>query len=151
MTRRSLLYVIVPMALAAVPVGAQEPAQQARPDSVAAAQDTTALILQAQAAGTASGARVGAGGWFAGGFASGLILGLVGTGVTWALASYSEVQLPVERQAMIANQTGGYRQVYEKSFSDRVRMKRKSAALKGGLVGTGIVLTLFLSSWASSP
>jgi hypothetical protein len=139
------------MTLAVASVGAQQPDQQARPDSLAAAPDTPALILQAQAAGTASGARIGAGGWFAGGFVSGLLLGLAGTGVTWALANYSEVQLPVEKQAFVGNETGTYRQLYEKSFSDRVRMKRKSAALKGGLVGTGIVLTLFLSSWASSP
>ena len=151
MTRHSLLYLVVAMSFVAAPVGAQQPAQQAKPDSVVAAQDTPALIVQAQADGTASGARTGANGWFAGGFVSGLFLGLVGTGVTWALASYSEVKLPPDRQLIIGNQPGTYRQVYEKSFSDKVRMKRKSAALKGGLVGTGIVLAVFLSSWASSP
>jgi hypothetical protein len=150
MTRRSLLNLIVPLALVAAPMGAQQPGQQAKPDSFAAAQDTPALIVQAQADGTTSGARIGAGGWFAGGFVSGLFLGLVGTGVTWALASYSEVKLPPDRQVIVGTQPGTYRHVYEKSFSDKVRMKRKSAALKGGLVGTGIVLAVFLSSWASS-
>ena len=146
MPRHSLLYAFTALALVVTPLSAQQPAQQAKPDSVAAGQDTPALIVQAQADGTTSGATVGTTGWVASGFVSGLVLGLVGTGITWALAGYSDPKLPRTKQLLIANEPVTYRLVYEKSFTDKVKTKRKSSALTGGLLGTGTLLILFIAS-----
>ena len=149
MMRRMLLYTVATLPLMAAPLHAQQPTQQAKPDSVAVALATPALIVQAQADGTKSGRIIGTGGWFAGGFVSGLLLGVIGTGITWALASSSDVQVPPDSRLLIINQPITYQQVYEKSFADKVKMKRKSSALRGGLVGTGIGLVLFIASVAS--
>lgn len=147
--RRMLLRTAAMLAVLAATLDAQQPTQQAKPDSASVAPDTPALIVQAQADGTTSGRTIGTGGWFAGGFVSGLFLGIIGTGITWALAGYSDVQVPPDRRLLLTNQPATYQQVYEKSFADKVKMKRKSSALRGGLVGTGIALTLFIASAAS--
>src|SRR5688500_10335752 len=94
MMRRMLLRTAAMLAVLAATLDAQQPTQQAKPDSASVAPDTPALIVQAQADGTTSGRTIGRGGWFAGGFVSGLFLGIIGPGITWALASYSDVQVP---------------------------------------------------------
>jgi hypothetical protein len=90
--------------------------------------------------------NVGTGGWFAGGFASGVILGIIGTGLTWALAANSHVELAPDKRLLISNQPVPYQQAYEMAYGDRVKSKRKTSALTGGLLGTATFLVIYLSA-----
>jgi hypothetical protein len=149
MLRHSFLSALTTLALLVPAVGAQEPAQQGRRDSVVVADQAAAaaaLFVQGQADGRKAGAAVGTGRWAIGGFASGFLVGLVGTGVSWALAGSSNVDLPPDNRLAVAGQPITYQQAYEKAFADKVRSNRKSAALTNGLLGTALFLTIFVSA-----
>lgn len=141
---------LVALVLIPARVAAQQPAQQAKPDSATVAAMTAAatLLAQAQAEGQMAAVGVGTGGWFGGGFASGLLLGLIGTGVSYALASSSNAELPPDRRLVITSQPLAYQQAYEKGFADKVRSKRRTSALTGGLLGTATILVIYLSAAA---
>jgi len=147
MTRRWFLAPLALTLLLTPVAAAQQTAQQGQADSVAAA--AAALIAQAQTEGALAATNVGTGGWFAGGFASGVVLGLIGTGVTWAIAGSSDATLPADRRLLIANRPTAYQQFYEKSYGDKVKSKRKTSALVGGLVGTATFLVIYLSASAN--
>jgi hypothetical protein len=151
MTRRLLLYPATVLALITAPLAAQQPIQQAKPDSAAPAQDTSALIVHAQADGTASGATVGTGGWAAGGYLTGLVTGIIGVWIARAIAGSSNVELPPDRRLLIASQPVTYQQAYEKSYVNKVKSKRRSSALRGGLIGVATFATLYVSSQLSRP
>jgi hypothetical protein len=145
MLRHSLLSALTTLSLLAPAVAAQQPAQQGRRDSAAVANpaaSSAALYAQAQADGRLAAASVGTGGWAIGGF----FVGLIGTGVSWALAGSSGVELPPDKRLHLASQPIEYQQAYEKSFADKVRSKRKSSALTNGLLGTSLFLTIFFSA-----
>jgi hypothetical protein len=149
MLRHSFLGALTALALLAPAAGAQQPAQQGRRDSVAvadAAAASAALFAHAQSDGRMAAASVGTGRWAIGGFASGFLVGLVGTGVSWALARSSGVELPPDKRLLIDSQPITYQQAYEKGFADKVRSNRKSAALTNGLLGTALFLTIFVSA-----
>ncbi|MDQ3996362.1 MAG: hypothetical protein M3303_05035 [Gemmatimonadota bacterium] len=148
MLRHSFLTAVTAVALLAPPAAAQQPTQQGRRDSVAVADPaaSAALFLQAQADGRMAAARAGTAGWAIGGFASGFFVGLIGTGVSWALAGSSHVELPADQRLLIVSQPVTYQQAYEKGYADRVRSKRKSSALTNGLLGTALFLTIFVSA-----
>jgi hypothetical protein len=100
--------------------------------------------------GRAAAQSVGTGGWTAGSFASGLFLGLIGTGVTYAIAASSDAELPVEYFATVQQKGAEYMMGFNQGYRQRVRSRRKSAALIGGLagtaVGTAIVVALISAS-----
>lgn len=149
MLRHSFLNALTALALFAPAVAAQQPAQQGRRDSVGVSDPAVAsgaLIAQAQSDGRVAAASVGTWGWAIGGFASGFFVGLVGTGVSWAVARSSNVEVPPDKRLLIANQPTTYQQAYEKGFADKVRSNRKSAALTNGLLGTALFLTIFVSA-----
>jgi hypothetical protein len=146
-TAAFLALVLIP-----VPAAAQQPAQQAKPDSATAAAMAAAakFLAQAQAEGQMAATGVGTGGWFGGGFASGLFLGLIGTGVSYALASSSSAELPPDKRLAIVSQPLAYQQSYEKGFADKVRSRRKGSALTGGLLGTATFLVIYLSAMSGN-
>ena len=127
-------------------------AQQTKPDSAAADQALIAaatLLAQARADGQTAGASVGTGGWFGGGFVSGLVLTFLGTGIAYAVAADSKVELRPDQRLLIASRPFAYQQAYDEGFRDKVKSKRKSSALKGGLVATSAWVVLFIVASAS--
>jgi hypothetical protein len=134
------------LALVLIPAiaAAQQPAQQAISDSATAA--ALAMLAQAQVDGQMAAANVGTGGWFGGGFLGGLLLGLIGTGATYAFASSSHVELPPDKQLIVVSRPAAYQQAYTKAFGDKVRSKRKTSALTGGLIGTATLVVVVLSA-----
>ena len=82
------------------------------------------------------------GGWMAGGFVSGILLGLIGTGVTWAMANSSSVE--VERVP-----DGVESSCYREGYASKARGKNTSNALTGGLLGTAVLVLLVVSASSS--
>jgi hypothetical protein len=149
MLRYSFLSTLTALALLAPAAAAQQPAQQGRRDSLSVGEPaaaSAALFAQAQSDGRVAAASVGTGRWAIGGFASGFFVGLIGTGVSWALAGSTNAEVPPEKRLLIASQPIAYQQAYEKGFADKVRSNRKSAALTNGLLGTALFLTIFVSA-----
>jgi hypothetical protein len=151
MKRYSILSPLAALVLLAAPVAAQQPAQQQPAqqgtlDSAAVAAQAAALVAQAHGDGQMAAANVGTGGWFAGGFASGVVLGLIGTGITWAIAANSAVEVPPDKRLLLANKPVAYQQLYEKAYGDKVKSKRKISGITGGLLGTATFLVIYLSA-----
>jgi hypothetical protein len=152
MKRWSILAPIIALVLLTAPAAAQQPTQQPSQqgalDSAAVAAQAAALVAQAHGEGQMAAANVGTGGWFAGGFASGVVLGLIGTGITWAIAANSGVELAPDKRLLISSRSATYQQLYEKAYGDKVKAKRKVSALTGGLLGTATFVVIYLSAVA---
>jgi hypothetical protein len=103
-------------------------------------------LSRAQLEGQTAAMNVGTGGWFGGSLASGVLLGLIGTGVSYALAASSNADMPPEKKVSITNPDVTYHAFAEKAYADKVRSKRKSAALKGGLLGTAAFVLLYATA-----
>jgi hypothetical protein len=121
---------------------------QVQQQAAAAQQEpgSAELVAKAQLEGQAAAKSVGTAGWFGSGVASGVLLGLIGTGVTWAIAGSSDVNLPPEQKLLVANQPVAFQLFYEKEYAAKVKSRRKSSALKGGLIGTAAFVLLYASS-----
>ncbi|NIQ55188.1 MAG: hypothetical protein GWN71_17940, partial [Gammaproteobacteria bacterium] len=65
-------------------------------------QAASEQLARGAAAGTSEADAVGTGGYFGGGLAAGLLLGLIGTGIAYAVAAGSQVDLESSAQARIA-------------------------------------------------
>jgi hypothetical protein len=85
-------------------------------------------------------------GWFGRSVAIGAVTGLIGTTITYSIAATSTPQLPAEKKLAIANLSPDVQAIYEKGYADKVRARRKSTSLKGGLLGTAAFVVLLLSS-----
>src|SRR5690606_4279794 len=90
--------------------------------------------------------QVGTGGYFAGGMVSGVFPGLIGTGIAYAVAATSDVQIPATTQAMIASNGSEYVLSYEQAIRDRVKASRKSSALTGGLLGSAVAVMIHVTA-----
>jgi hypothetical protein len=55
-------------------------------------------------------------------------------------------ELVPDKRLLIASQPITYQHMYEKAYGDKVKSKRKSSALTGGLLGTATVLVIHLSA-----
>lgn len=121
---------------------AQNPAPAQPPRAAVADSSSTMAVLH----GRAAAERVGTGGSFAGGFVGGFFLGLIGTGIAYAVASGSDAQLPALDAARLAQATSDYQLAFRQGFEERVRARRKGAALTGGLLGTATIVVLVLSA-----
>ncbi|MCD4828458.1 MAG: hypothetical protein K8R90_03390 [Candidatus Cloacimonetes bacterium] len=87
--------------------------------------------------GRAAGEQHSSSGWFIGGVASGFLLGLIGTAIIAVAASGTvPAYIPDEVDAM------GYRTGY----IDRSKSKNRGAAIGGGLLGTAIIVIIFVAS-----
>lgn len=133
-TAAGVLLPLVPSALQA-----QEPAP-----STAGRVDSTpaAAMLHGQALAE----RQPVGGRFAGGLASGLLLGLIGTGIVWAVAGSDDTPVPIAHALQLANANPNYNLAFQQGYSARLKARRKSSALTGGLVGTATVVVLYLAA-----
>lgn len=118
------------------PAGA--PAQGATADASAVA---TALTEGREAAGSE-----GTGGWFAGGVGSGLLLGLIGTAVITVAAHNSSMNVPASQQSLLSAKSPEYAQAFTRAYRERLRSKKRTSALTGGLLGTAAFLAIYLSA-----
>jgi hypothetical protein len=90
----------------------------------------------------------GGGGRFIGGFFLGLGLGLIGTGIAWAIAGSSDPQpiaVPddLRGESVDAN-------CYRQGYMAKARSKNKSSALLGGLTGTAVGVAIVLAATSGS-
>lgn len=126
------------LALMAAPLTAQVAETSSRFSGATMAAGINDGTLRAESTGT--------GGYFAGGLVSGVFLGLIGTGITYAVAATSDVSVPASQQAEISEGSPEYAQGYRTGFGDRVKAKRKQSALMGGLLGTAVGVVILLSA-----
>jgi hypothetical protein len=157
MRHPSVLGAIALLFAIAIPAAAQQrdsvPAQVSAPDSTVAVQQSgqpappsdLELLARAQLQGETAGAAVRTRGWFAGGFAGGFVGGFIGTGVAYALASSNDVAVPAEQRVAISTQSAAYQQFYQRAFTEKVKSRRKSSALKGGILGAVTMVVVYVS------
>jgi hypothetical protein len=130
-------------------------AQQTQPagvtqNGVAAAPSATEVMAKARLDGQGDAQSVGTGGWMAGGVVTGVFTGLIGTAIIWAVAGSSDVSVPADRRLQIAGEPATYQQGYQAGYGEKLKSRRKSAALGGGLLGTAAFVLVILSSSSSS-
>lgn len=129
------------------PMVARSQVQQSSAAPVpAAAAMTPDAVSRAQVEGQTAAMNVGTGGWFGGSMVSGVLLGLIGTGISYGLAASSNVEMPPEKKLTITSPDAAYHAYAEKAYADKVHAKRKSSALKGGLLGTAAFVLLYVSA-----
>ena len=80
-----------------------------------------------------------------GGVATAVVTQLLGTAVIWGIAGSSAVCVPEDRRLLIVNENPIYQQAYLSGFTEKLRSRRKSVALKGGLLGTAAFLVIYVS------
>ncbi|HLL83382.1 MAG TPA: hypothetical protein VK420_12045 [Longimicrobium sp.] len=129
------------LACISAPAAAQ---QQAPP---ATTQPTTAdVVAQGTMDGRSAAEGKGTGGYFAGGIVGGLTLGLIGTGITYAVAANSTAEVPSTDLIVARERGAAYTEAYQAAFRDRVKGRRKSSALTGGLLGTAVLVAVVASA-----
>ncbi|HEY8468351.1 MAG TPA: hypothetical protein VIL18_01850 [Longimicrobiales bacterium] len=106
------------------------------------ANDMAAGIVDGELAAQSPGTV----GWGIGGFASGLFLGLIGTGVTYALAGSSNADLPPAIMASLSDRSPEYRMGFQQGYANKLRARRKSSALIGGALGTAVLVVAVISA-----
>jgi hypothetical protein len=82
--------------------------------------------------------------YFAGGVVSGATLAYVGTAIAYVTAGHAKVGLPTAQQRTIADSSETYRHAFTDAYARRVKQKRKSSALAGGVAGTAIMLIILV-------
>ena len=140
------------LAASALPAAAQQaPDQNPAPHTVQPAtlsDPAPDLFAQGTLDGQAAAEDKGTAGWAVGGFVSGVGLGLIGTGVTYALAAGSKPKPPANKLAAIQSPDANYRLAYQNAYESGVKRKRKRSALVGGLVGTATFVAVILATGA---
>jgi hypothetical protein len=135
-------FAIALMAIA-LPLHAQQQQAPAGLSSTAPAVELAKARLDGEVAAT------NAGGWFGRSVVIGALTGLIGTTITYAVAATSTPELPTEKKLLIADKPQDFQVMYEKGYADKVRKKRKSTALGGGLLGTAAFVALVVTSSGS--
>lgn len=134
--------VCVGLALApAFPARGQDPAAAA-PAPAVTDSSPAAAVLQ----GRALADRQGMGGRFVGGFASGFLLGLIGTGITYVIAGSDATTLPAAESARLNAANPTYSLSFQEGYAERLKARRRSSALTGGLLGTLAIVTIYVST-----
>lgn len=82
-------------------------------------------------------------GWMAGGFASGVLLGLIGTAITYAIASSSSVEVNRVPEGVEPS-------CYRDGYVSKAKGKNTSSALTGGLLGTAVLVVLVVVASSGS-
>ena len=113
---------------------------------VATVSSQSAEVTMAKARLDGEIAALNTGGWFGRSVVIGAVTGILGTAVTYAVAATSTPELPADKKLAIADKTPDQQAMYEKGFADKVRARRKSTSLKGGLLGSVVFLVLVGSS-----
>lgn len=127
-------------------------AQQQQPSAVTMAGSAapSELMAKGRLDGQTSAQGVGTGGWMVGGVVTGVLTGLIGTAIIWAVAGSSDVSVPADRRLVIVDENATYQQAFEAGYGEKLKSKRKSAALGGGLLGTAALVLIVLSSGSDS-
>ena len=113
--------------------------------SVAAApSDAASTVAAGQADGETAARSHGTGGYFVGGLASGVLLGLIGTGITYAVAASSATELTASELTATTAKGPVYQQGYKDGYAKQLKSSRKSSALAGGLLGTAAFVAIYL-------
>lgn len=136
--KRSPAVLLTLTLLGAAPVAAQEPVPAASEQSSAAAQEASG-----REAGKAAGSSL-SGGWFAKGLVGGLVGGPIGTGVAFAMAGRSDIQMPAPVAQDAAARTPVFSRAFREAYEEQVRMKRRESAFVGGMLGTAVWTWLVL-------
>jgi hypothetical protein len=108
-------------------------------------ETVTDLIAKGSLDGKVAANSRGTGSYFAGGVGYGVLLGLIGTGIGYVLAGHDNVNLPTNQPFMFSDSSETYRRAFTQAYADRVKAKRKSSALAGGLTGTAIIVVVVAS------
>lgn len=106
-------------------------AQAARP----AADSLVSVAIQE---GTTTAQTIGTGIWTVGGFAGGALLGPIGAGLAYALASSAASSLPQSTVTRIGKKEADFQLGFQQAYTDKVTSRRRSSAMVGGLAGTAL-------------
>lgn len=131
------------VAIAVFTVAMPLQAQQQPAPAALSSNASTAELAKARLDGEV--AATNAGGWFGRSVVIGALSGIIGTTITYAVAASSTPQLPTEKKLAIADKPQDVQVMYEKGYADKVRSKRKSTALGGGLLGTAAFVAFVFS------
>jgi len=142
----------LPPAPAISPTSRTRPAPYIQPSALsasAAAQSTFVGAADIVARASLDGARTadmrGTGSHFAGGFVGGVLLGLIGTVIAYASADADAPDVPIKPPPIYADTSATYLLAFRRGYDDRLRARRKSAALGGGLLGTAVAVVAVVS------
>jgi len=130
----------------AQPSGAQ-PVPPAETQPAPATETTVLNVNDCIERGRTDGRHASTGGSFFGGFVGGLFLGLIGTGIAYA------VQGEPDPPTTSKYNTGGdaqCRMAYSDAYGEEGKKKKRSAALTGGLVGTAALVVIIVIANSSS-
>jgi hypothetical protein len=128
------------LVLGALPAYAQDPAAAPPPSPTDSSAAAAVLHLRALAETRGTGGR------FAGGFASGLLLGLIGTGIVYAIAGSDDTSIPALEATRLSTASPTYSLAFQQGYSERLKSRRRSSALTGGLLGTLTVVVIYVSA-----
>jgi hypothetical protein len=126
--------------VSAAPIGAQ-------PTPPAPAGITAESVAKAKFDGEMM--AMNAPGWFGRGTVIGFLAGPIGIAVGYAIAASSDAELPADKKVIVAKEPIELQAVYEKSYADQVRKKRKSTINRGGWTGFVALVGLFILSGSS--
>ncbi len=143
----SIGLVAILLADAAVPALAQKPAATLSP-APAAVQRTSpdSTLEMGILRGRAAADQHSTSGNLLGGFAWGIFLGLIGTGIAYAIASGSDTSVPPVEAVRLSLAPAPFAQGFQAGFSEQMKSKKKSSALTGGLLGTALFVVIYLSA-----
>ena len=82
-------------------------------------------------------------GWMIGGLASGVLLGLIGTAITYAIASSSTPEARSIPEGVEAT-------CYRDGYVSRAKSMNTTNALTGGLIGTAVLVLIVISASSAS-
>lgn len=106
-------------------------------------------VAAAVAGGRELAASEGTGGWFAGGVGSGLVLGLIGTAIITVAANNSGNDVPASQQSILATKPPDYSEAFARGYREKLKSKKRTSALTGGLLGTAAFLAIYVSAQGS--
>jgi hypothetical protein len=134
---RIALFGFLALAATAAPLAAQQ-APHAAADSV---------VNAAVQEGTTAAQTIGTGLWTVGGFAGGAVLGPIGAGLAYALASSSASSLPQSTATRIGKKEADFQLGFQQAYTDKLTTRRRSSAMVGGVAGTAL-FTVGMLVWA---
>lgn len=101
------------------------------------------VLLRARDDARAAAGRARTDGALLAGLAGGTVLGPLGAALAVARAGRS-ASLPPELERSVAQQPPLYAEAFRQAYADAVRRQRRTAALVGGVIGTGVFTTVAL-------
>ncbi len=136
---RLIAVAVLAAGLVASPIAAQTPVSDNPPVA-----SSSLTMADGMIAGQAAAQTVSTGGSFAGGFAGGIVLGLIGTGVAYAVQGPADI--PLTLQASNQQHGSDYMLGFNQAFAETSKRRKRGSALTGGLIGTGVLVLLVVSA-----